>query len=200
VTAEKRAWTPEALRRAALDAIDAHADERVRDALLHGSLAIATAVARWEGSSGPVVGHRVTLALDAARLGGLRAAPAVADAIGAALAAAIATQPGEALLGLVPRWSGEHRAAAAGYRDAAPSTDALHDALVEYLIAVGEQDVARAVAAAVTEAAPAEVRLRVAPGRGGRLRSDAHAMAALAGAVRALTGDDRARVVVQEVG
>jgi hypothetical protein len=93
-------WTGEALRRAGLDALGAMGDELARDALMHGSIEVAPAVAHWESSAGRVVGHRVTLGLDEARLARIRLDPAIYDAICAALAAAVATQPGESLFEL----------------------------------------------------------------------------------------------------
>jgi hypothetical protein len=93
-------WTSESLRRAALDALGPHGGEVARDALAHGAIDVTPGVARWEASTGRVEGHRVTLELDAARLARMRREPAVYDAVCAALAAAVATRPGESLFEL----------------------------------------------------------------------------------------------------
>jgi hypothetical protein len=98
-----RTWTGEALRSAALAELGAFGDTRARDALLHASVEVTPGVARWEASSGPVEGHRVTLALEPARLEAIRAAPAIEDSLRAALAAAVATHPGESLFELTLR-------------------------------------------------------------------------------------------------
>jgi hypothetical protein len=93
-------WTCESLRRAALDALGPHGGQAAREALAHGALDVTPGVARWESSPGPVAGHRVTLVLDAGRLDRIRREPAVYDALCAAIAAAVATRPGESLFEL----------------------------------------------------------------------------------------------------
>jgi hypothetical protein len=96
-------WNGASLRRAALDALGSLADERAREALAHGALEVTPRVASWQGSAGPFSGHRVVLVLDAARLQAVLDAPAVEDAIRSALAAAVATRPGESLFELALR-------------------------------------------------------------------------------------------------
>jgi hypothetical protein len=89
-------WTGEALRRAAIAALGPLGDARARDALVHGVVVLRPGVARWQASHGPVEGVGVVLRLDGPRLE--RALPhAVEDALRAALAAAVATRPGESL-------------------------------------------------------------------------------------------------------
>jgi hypothetical protein len=196
------AWAADELRRAALGALGAHADERAHDALVHGSLTIATAAARWEASAGAVEAHRVTLALDAGRLGGLRGAPAVIDAVCAAVATAIAARPGEVLHEIELRWEPGVRAAPAGYRDAPPPSpvDVLRDAVVAYLDACGEVDLARVVASAqitANAADPSDVSIHLAPVERDALRSHPHALGALTRAVRDLLADAGAQVRVR---
>jgi hypothetical protein len=73
-------------------------------------------VAQWEASRGTVQGHRVILALDADRLAKVRGAPAVEDAVRAALAAAIATQEGESLFHLTLEEASSEGEGGAPYR------------------------------------------------------------------------------------
>jgi hypothetical protein len=103
------AWTAEALRRAALAALGPFGDERARDLLARGALEVTGAVAQWQASDGPVEGLRVTLAVDAEAVEQIRAAPALRDAICAALAAAVASRRGESLFefALRPRSPGD---------------------------------------------------------------------------------------------
>ncbi len=184
-------WTPEDLRRAAIEGLDAHADVRVRDALSHGTLSMTPGVTRWESSHGPVEGHHVILALDAGRLGALRAAPAVIDALCAAVSATVASRPGEALTDLVLRWEPQVHAEHGGYRDEPPAAAStpLGEALVAYLRGLGEDTLAERVAdATVGQRGPSEVRVQLDAG--------AEEGATLVAAVRDLLGQPRARVVV----
>ena len=184
-------WTPEELRRAAIEGLDAHADVRVRDALAHGALSLTPGVTRWESSHGPVEGHHVTLAVDAERLGALRAAPGMIDALCAVLSAAVARRVGEALTDLVLRWEPAVHVEHAAYRDEPPAAHltSLGDALVAYLRGYGEGDLAARVEEAVVEQrGPTEVRVHLDAG--------AEATATLVAAVRDLLGERRARVVV----
>lgn len=185
------AWSPEELRRAAIEGLDAHADVRVRDALAHGTLALTPSVARWESSHGPVEGHHAILAVDAERLGALRAAPGMIDALCAVLSATIASRPGEALTDLELRWEPAVHAEHAAYRDEPPEAHltSLGDGLVAYLRGLGEGDLAACVEAAIVEQrGPAEVRVWLDAG--------AEEVATVVAAVRDLLGDRRARVVV----
>ena len=184
-------WTPEELRRAAIEGLDAHADVRVRDALAHGTLALTPGVTRWESSHGPVEGHHVILAVDAERLGALRAAPGMIDALCAVLSATIASRPGEALTDFVLQWEPTVHVEHAAYRDEPPEAHvtSLGDGLVAYLRGLGEVDLATRVEDAIVEQrSPTEVRVR--------LEADADETATLVAAVRDLLGDRRARVVV----
>ena len=192
-------WSGEELRRAALVALGEHADERAREALTHASITVVGATG-WDGSAGPVQAHRVPLGLDARTLGGLRAAPALADALCAAVASAVARRPGQTLLDLHLRWAPGTRSSSAGYRDAPPAADeaSLHEALVGYLEGGGEHLLAAHLAGAVLDqpvAAPISIRL-AAPGRTG-LRDPARALATITAAVRDLLGDEKTRVRVR---
>jgi len=190
------AWSGEELRRAALATLGEHADERARDALTHASITVVGA-AGWDGSAGPVEAHRVVLGLDARTLGGLRAAPALADALCAAVAASIATRPGETLLDLHLRWAPGARSASAGYRDAPPQAEeaSLHDALRDYLDGAGQQLLAGYLEGAVIdESVPAQISIHVAPSAREAVRRHARAVATVTAAVRDLLADDRRRV------
>jgi hypothetical protein len=185
------AWTPEELRRAAIEGLDAHADARVRDALAHGTLALTPGVARWESSHGTVEGHHVVVAVDAERLGALRAAPGMSDALCAVLSATIASRPGEALTDLTLRWEPAVHAAHETYRDEPPEAHitSLGDALVAYLRGYGEDDLAGRVEDAIVEQrGPSEARVRLDLG--------AEETATVVAAMRDLLGDRRARVTV----
>ncbi len=192
--------SPEALRQAALDALGPHADERTREALEVAELQLEAAVAAWESSAGHVEGHRVTLSVDAATLGRLRAAPALEDALHAALAAAMARHPGQTLAGLVLCWAREGRSAAPdGYRDRPPDApQTLEQALPAYLEGRGEGSLARLLQDASLEATPGGLRVVLDPDRLRAFRSAGTAVtSALTAAARDLTGTPEIRVVVQ---
>ena len=193
------AWTGEELRRAALAALGEHADERARDALAHASIAV-TGAAGWDGSAGPVEAHGVTLGLDARTLGGLRAAPALADALCAAVATAIATRPGETLADLDLRWAPGTRSASAGYRDAPPAAEeaSLHDALVDYLAGAEHHLLAGYLAGARIDASvPAQIAIEVLPSAREGLRGQARALTTITAALRDLLADEKTRVRVR---
>lgn len=187
------AWSGGELRRLALDALGEHADERAREALAHAVVNVVSGAARWEGSSGPVEAHRVTIGLDARRLGALRVVPALADAMCAAVANAIATRPREALLDVDLRWNaGVAPAEPDGYRGAAPHpAPTLRDALVDYLDASGEPDLAQAVDAVEPAASGRDVGVRM------KRPDDARARGVITRAVRDLLGDDKVQVRVR---
>jgi hypothetical protein len=181
---------PGELRRAALDALGPYADPRAREILGYAELVVAPGVVSWESSEGPVDGHRVAMAVDAECLGRLRAAPHLIDALHAALAAAIAGRPGEALAGLELCWDRTRaRRALPGYRDAVPAPPAmLRDALVAYLEGRGEPELAAVAGRAATSLDRGSVHVIPAPGDRAALR--AHGLAdAIAGAVRDLVGE-----------
>jgi hypothetical protein len=189
-------WSGEDLRRRALEALGEHADERAREALAHADVAVAVGVTSWDGSAGRMEAHGVTLGVDARTLGALRGVPALTDALCAAVAAAIATRPGQTLHDLHARWS-PGRASAAGYRDAPPASPEvpLEEALADYLAGAGEQAVARALGGAAVDASvTGEISLRLAPASHERLRDDPHASAMLTAALRDLVGDAKLRV------
>jgi hypothetical protein len=191
-------WSGEALRRAALEALGEHADERARDALAHATIAVVPAVARWSGSSGAVEGHRVELGVDARTLGTLRAVPSVVDALSAALASAVALRPGEALHDLALCWSPDARSSPQGYRDAPPPSvrASLPDAVVDYLIGAGAADLATALSPFTldTSAVPSVVATVPHPEA---LRADARGRESLTRALRELLGDVAVRVRVR---
>jgi hypothetical protein len=93
-------WTSESLRRAALDALGPLGSELAREALVHGAIDVRPSVTQWEASAGRVDGHRVTIGLDDTRLAQVRRDHSAYDALCAAIASAIATQPGESLFEL----------------------------------------------------------------------------------------------------
>ena len=191
-------WTAEALRDAALRRLGPFGDARARDALVHGTLTIAAGVSRWTASAGAVEGHRVTIALDAARLGRLRDAPAVEDALTSATAAAVATRAGQALFDFALRWGRTAPPVATPYRGASTSgthDQALRDALVDYL-GGSEAAVARRLVHAEVESSGGEVRVVVPAAGGPALSADSRALALIARALRDLTGDAHARVAV----
>jgi hypothetical protein len=193
------AWRGEELRSAALATLGEHADERARDALAHASVTM-TEAAGWGGSAGPVEAHRVTLGLDARTLGGFRAAPALYDALCAAVAAAIATRSGETLLHLHLRWAPGARPSSAGYRDAPPREHevSLRDALVEYLEGGGEHVVAAVLTGAeLDDPAHGLLVIRLAPSAAESLHADARALATITAAVRDLLADEQVRVRVR---
>jgi hypothetical protein len=183
------------VRRAGLEALGEHADERAREALAHATVAMAEV--RQSGAWPIYVGYRVTLAVDAGTLGVLRAAPAVVDALGAALAAAVAATPGAKLVDLALRWMPAARPSAAAYRDAppvAPETT-LRDALLQYLGGTGDDALARRVGGAEVDAHDAgEITVRLPRAEHDALRADAHALARLTSALRDLLARDDARV------
>jgi hypothetical protein len=191
--------SPEELRRAAMEALGQHADERARDALAHAAVAMATAP---QSTKWPIyVGYRVTLAVDAATLGVLRGAPATIDALGAAVAAAVAATPGEKLVDLALRWVPAARPSSATYRDAppvAPET-ALCDALRAYLGGAGYHALAAALAGAEVDASDAgEVTVRLPRATYDALQADAYGMAHLTSALRDLLARDDARVRLRQ--
>jgi hypothetical protein len=113
----------ERTRREALAALGPHGDPRARQALERACIEVELDVATWEATAGTVRGHRVTLGVDAAILAEARRAPAVRDALHAAVASSVARQRGEALVDLRMRWDGRSDArAVAGhpYRGGAP--------------------------------------------------------------------------------
>jgi hypothetical protein len=204
------AWTPERLRRAALDRLGPHADARVRDALSQGELSIEASVAQWESSAGRTRAHRVLLFVDAGTLGSLRRAPAIRDALVAVLSATLAIEPLESLHELALRWRSAPGGLAA-YRDApAPPTraDTLREALAAYVEAAGEGGLGGAVRRATLDvgdgqsSAPAqcrEVRIEL-PSADSLAHGDARSVLTLSRAVRDLLANDRTRVRVHARG
>jgi hypothetical protein len=182
-------------------------------ALERATLSVEPAVLRWESSIGPMHAHRVHVRVDAARLGALRRSPALEDALRAALAAAISRDPGETLQELVLGW--EPFSPDAPYRDPAPmprvgdedhqhaeDPEVLRDALAEYLEGSGEPDLANAARRSeITHdaggAGASELRVWLPATETDRTSIDARTTAILGRALRDLTGDPEARVVVR---
>jgi len=181
------AWSGGELQRVALGALGEHTDERARDALAHATLTLRPATAGWEGSAGHVEAHRVTIGLDARRLGTLRAAPALADALCAAVANAIATRPHESLADVELRWDpGAQATVLEGYRGSPPGPEAtLGEALADYLGASGEPELGRVVLTAERVAGGRGVLVRV-----DRASDDARSRGILTRAVRDLLADE----------
>jgi hypothetical protein len=184
--------SPEELRRGALEALGEHADERARDALARAAITVGEEVA---GPTEGFAGRRVTLAVDAATLGSLRAAPGVVDAVCAAVARTIAARTTGSLTDLVLRWDVGRRASVTAYRDAPPAQLTLQEALVAYLIAAGDRELAGALAGAEVDARdPSEVAIQLLRPAHDALRADPHAMARLTTAARDLLARPDARV------
>lgn len=106
----------ELLRRRALEALGALGHPLALAALEEGALAIEPDVLQWEGSHGPVRGHRVILQVPDARAA---ESPAARDALVAAVAAAVALEPGNALADLQIEPGAPPRARGSPYRDGA---------------------------------------------------------------------------------
>jgi hypothetical protein len=199
------ALSPEALRHAALEALGPYADPRAREALQASGLRVEPAFAGWESSAGHVDGQLVTLAVDAATLGRLRAAPALEDALHAALAAAVARHPGQTLAALALRWGREGaQATPDGYRDRPPDApQTLQQAVPAYLDARGEDSLARLVEGASLELDAKAGSLRVVLDTD-RLRAfrsaGAAATSALTAAARDLLDTAGLRVVLSVEG
>jgi len=85
----------EALRRRAVDRLGSLGDELAREILEAAVLEIEHDASRWEGSAGPMRGHRVTLHVEASLEARLRDAHAARDALASAVAQALAERPGE---------------------------------------------------------------------------------------------------------
>ena len=194
-------YPPGEIRVAALEALGPHADPRAREALLHAEILVSPAEMVWESSAGRVEGHGATLRVDAVTLGRLRAAPALTDALHAALAAAICARVGHSLSRLDLRWASDAgHAEQQGYRDRPPAPpQTLGEALASYLAIVGEPVAARIVERAAVSFRTGVVSVVVAAGVRDELRRSAPGLAgALTAAVRDLLGDSEFRVVVED--
>jgi hypothetical protein len=98
-------WSAASLQFSALDALGDCADPRARRLLTRGELHIERDMAGWEASTGRMRGHRVTLLLDPELFEEVDRAPALVDAICAAVALAASRAPGHALADFVVRGS-----------------------------------------------------------------------------------------------
>ena len=97
--------TAKSLQLAALDALGDCADPRARRILAHCELRFEADAAGWQASTGPMRGHRVILLLDAGPFAEAHRAPALVDAVCAAIAVAVSAAPGHALSDFVIRGS-----------------------------------------------------------------------------------------------
>jgi hypothetical protein len=156
----------ERVRRDALATLGPHGDARAREALARGRVEIESDVTRWEGTAGRVHGHRLTLGLDGALLAQARGAPAVHDALHAALAASVAQHGNEALVDLRLRWDARVGGGDHPYRGAngdAGERATLAEGLAAYL-AAGDAALGRAASrcdvTATAGAPPVAVALR----------------------------------------
>ena len=89
------------LRLRALDVLGPAGDPLAREALEHGAVDLEPHALAWESSHGHVTGVRVVLRLSPELRARVAGAPAVGDALVAALAAAVAETPGRSLVDLV---------------------------------------------------------------------------------------------------
>jgi len=101
----------EALRMRALDVLGPLGDPTAREVLDVGTVSVAHDVTSWEGSGGRVRGHRVVVIAPSAVHARFSASHAAADALTAALAAAMAERPGESVAAVevragIPEWHG----------------------------------------------------------------------------------------------
>ncbi|MCU0658910.1 MAG: hypothetical protein MUF64_27730 [Polyangiaceae bacterium] len=154
--------SPEEFREEALGLLTS---ERGREILGSAALRLEPGALTWEGSHGPVQGHRVLLGLEASALGELDQNPSLRDALESGLARALARRPGQSLAALVCRWELEPGGAAGPYRQG-PSVpvnpgdpEALRRGLVAYLRQREQGEAADWAAGASIEA------LRRPPGR-----------------------------------
>jgi hypothetical protein len=152
----------EALRARALLALSPHADERAHDALARGEVVVVRGVATWAGARGSVEGHKVGLGLSAYDLARLVDAHAARDAIVAAVAAAVASEEGNALAELVLFWSPAAQVETGHYRGAMAAGD-LGTAVVEFLRGRGEQAAEAFARTARFTVQGAEVRIEPTP-------------------------------------
>lgn len=87
----------DALRRLALERLGPLAPALAAEALELGTMEVEPNVLSWQGSLGPVTGHRVVLSLDPELCVRVERAPSAVDALTAAVASAVAKVPGNAL-------------------------------------------------------------------------------------------------------
>ena len=131
----------ESLQRKALERLSARgAPQWVVRALAQGVVEVRHAVSRWSASQGDVVGHAVTLTVDAGELSRLGADPVARESIEVALSGAASGRPLETITDVSLRWDGTVCAEAQGYRSApgAKAPASLRDALAEWKRARGE--------------------------------------------------------------
>lgn len=107
----------ELLRVHALDALGPLGDPLARTALESGSVLVEHEVLAWEGSHGPMHGHRVIVVLPDALHAQLVTAHATKDALSAALASAMAERPGQAVADVAIESGVVERVALGPYRD-----------------------------------------------------------------------------------
>jgi hypothetical protein len=166
-------------------------------------MTIVPAVVQWESSERRMRAHRVNLFLDAARLGAVRSAPSVEDALRAAVAAALSSEPSETLAELVLRFSSPPSSSAyrSGPTRATGIAETLGRALLEYLHASGNDALARALGEVeLTMSGDGgggpELRVDWPRSQGGRQKTDVETIAIVTRALRDLLGEGRTRIVV----
>lgn len=172
------------LRARVLHALTTHADLRAATFLEHATLHVDEAVRRWTSSAGEVCAHRVSLAVDARRLGELKAAPSIEDSLHAAFAAVLSESGRESLAELRVAWDGALSARIESYRGATRLDGRAHviDALAEYLDGAGDTGASWSVAhAEALLPSPDELALTGSP--------DAWTATAIRDAARHLFGD-----------
>ena len=174
-----------------------HGDARARDVLASAQISIDYDAREWEGTAGRIHGHRVTVGVDSAALATMDSVPAVRDAVCAAVAAAIAMHPGDAMADLHAFWAVQHRDPGAAYRGAVAhessrdDPDALRAALEIYLRTAGEIVLATSIHRARFEvkavrAGGHHVTVRMAMSEHRTVTADAHQTDALQRAIAAI--------------
>ena len=92
-----QAFEDDRLRRLALERLGAFGPELAREALESGVVIVEPDVLAWTGSSGAMHGHRVVLRCKQTLAARVNSTPSAVDALTSALAAAMASDGGNAL-------------------------------------------------------------------------------------------------------
>lgn len=93
----RRPGEDDGLRLQALDALGPFSPPLAREALETGVAEVEPDILAWTGSTGTVYGHRVVLWLDSELAARVNETPSSVDALTAAVATALAKEPGHAL-------------------------------------------------------------------------------------------------------
>jgi 2-keto-3-deoxy-galactonokinase len=110
----------DALRLRALDVLGPLGDALAREALATGGVAIEHDVIAWQGTRGPMHGHRVVVMTSDALHAQLETSHAAKDALAAALAAAMAERAGHAVADVRIEIGHVARPSLGPYRDPRP--------------------------------------------------------------------------------